>query len=65
MCNLASVALPMFVTPQKTFDHQKLYEVVYVMAKNLNRVIDNNCYPVEQTHARYSNTGLFLRTPRD
>jgi ribonucleoside-diphosphate reductase alpha chain len=43
----------MFVTPQKTFDHQKLYDVTYAAAKNLNRVIDINYYPVEQ--ARYSN----------
>lgn len=50
--NLASVALPMFVKDQK-FDFQKLYEVAYVMAVNLNRVIDINYYPVEQ--ARRSN----------
>jgi len=52
VCNLASVALPMFVK-NREFDHQHLYEVVYVMTKNLNRVIDVNHYPVEQ--ARYSN----------
>jgi ribonucleoside-diphosphate reductase subunit M1 len=27
VCNLASVALPMFVTPEKTFDFNKLYDV--------------------------------------
>jgi len=53
VCNLASVALPMFVTPQKTFDYQRLFDVVYVMTKNLNKVIDINYYPVPQ--ARYSN----------
>lgn len=43
----------MFVTKEKTFDHAKLFEVVYVMTKNLNRVIDINYYPIQQ--ARYSN----------
>lgn len=41
----------MFVRPDKTFDHQKLFDVTYVITKNLNRVIDINYYPVErQTH---------------
>lgn len=53
VCNLASLALPRFVTGGK-FDHQKLYEVTYQVTKNLNAVIDNNYYPVEE--ARRSNT---------
>ncbi len=52
VCNLASVALPRFVT-NGTFDHQKLFDVTYQVTKNLNAVIDNNYYPVEE--ARYSN----------
>ncbi|MEO0310648.1 MAG: hypothetical protein RIQ89_305 [Bacteroidota bacterium] len=52
VCNLASVALPRFVT-NGTFDHKKLYEVTYVAAKNLNKIIDVNYYPVEE--ARNSN----------
>lgn len=52
VCNLASIALPRFVT-NGTFDHQKLYEVTYEVTKNLNRIIDNNYYPVEE--ARTSN----------
>jgi ribonucleotide reductase alpha subunit len=43
----------MFVTADKTFDFRKLFDIVYQMTKNLNRVIDINHYPVEQ--ARYSN----------
>jgi ribonucleoside-diphosphate reductase alpha chain len=35
------------------FDHQKLFDVTYVVAKNLNKVIDVNYYPVEE--ARRSN----------
>jgi ribonucleoside-diphosphate reductase alpha chain len=53
VCNLASLALPRFVIDGK-FDHQKLYDVTYQVTKNLNAVIDNNYYPVEE--ARTSNT---------
>ena len=52
VCNLASLALPRFVIDGK-FDHDKLYEVTYEAAKNLNKIIDNNYYPVEE--ARNSN----------
>jgi len=52
VCNLASLALPRFVINQK-FDHDKLYEVTYQAALNLNKIIDNNYYPVEE--ARTSN----------
>ncbi len=52
VCNLASLALPRYITDGK-FDHQKLYEVTYQVTLNLNRIIDNNYYPVEE--ARYSN----------
>jgi ribonucleoside-diphosphate reductase alpha chain len=47
VCNLASVALPKFVT-EGVFDHSKLYEVVYQMTINLNKIIDGNYYPVEE-----------------
>ena len=52
VCNLASLALPRYVI-NGVFDHQKLYEVTYQVTFNLNRIIDNNYYPVEE--ARYSN----------
>ena len=52
VCNLASLALPRFVT-NGVFDHQKLYEVTYEVTKNLNKIIDHNFYPVEE--ARNSN----------
>lgn len=54
VCNLASLALPKFITASNTFDHQKLYEVTKVATRNLNRIIDINYYPVEE--ARKSNT---------
>lgn len=53
VCNLASVALPKFVTPDGEFDHEKLFEVTYQVAKNLNCIIDRNYYPVVE--ARNSN----------
>ena len=57
VCNLASLALPKFVSigkdGKKYFDHEKLYEVTKVVTKNLNKVIDVNYYPVPE--ARKSN----------
>lgn len=52
VCNLASLALPRFVIDGK-FDHDKLYEVTYQATLNLNKIIDNNYYPIEE--ARRSN----------
>ena len=46
VCNLASIALPKFVTEDGKFDHQKLYEITKVITLNLNKVIDVNYYPV-------------------
>ncbi|MBT1687431.1 ribonucleoside-diphosphate reductase subunit alpha [Dawidia soli] len=53
VCNLASIALPKFVTEEGRFDHQKLYEITKVATRNLNKVIDINYYPVPE--ARNSN----------
>jgi len=47
VCNLASIALPMYV--EKKFNFEKLREVVKVATKNLNRVIDINYYPTPET----------------
>jgi len=52
VCNLASLALPRFVIGGM-FDHVKLYEVTYQATINLNKIIDNNYYPVKE--AEYSN----------
>ena len=52
VCNLASIALPKFVTEDENgdlrFDHQKLYEITKVVTRNLNKVIDVNYYPVPE-----------------
>mmetsp|Transcript_45195 Transcript_45195/g.80851 ORF Transcript_45195/g.80851 Transcript_45195/m.80851 type:complete len:782 (-) Transcript_45195:830-3175(-) len=48
----ASIALPKFVVDvdgQKKFDHQKLKEVTHIVTRNLNRIIDINCYPTEES----------------
>lgn len=52
VCNLGSLALPKYVEKGR-FDHDKLFEVTYQLAHNLNRVIDQNYYPIPE--ARRSN----------
>lgn len=56
VCNLASIALPSFVHNKNDdlwYDFEKLHEVVKVVTRNLNRIIDRNYYPVPE--ARRSN----------
>jgi ribonucleoside-diphosphate reductase alpha subunit len=48
VCNLASIALPKYVSEDGVFDHDKLFEVTYQATVNLNRIIDENYYPVEE-----------------
>ena len=60
VCNLASIALPMFIEDE-AFNHQKLFEVTVQVTKNLNRVIDRNYYPVpeaENSNFRHRPVGL-------
>ena len=50
VCNLASIALPMYVNPEtREFDYEKLHTVAQVVIQNLNNVIDVNFYPTEKT----------------
>ncbi|XP_067841662.1 ribonucleoside-diphosphate reductase large subunit [Heptranchias perlo] len=53
VCNLASLALNMYVTAERTYDFNKLAEVTRVIVRNLNKIIDVNYYPVPE--AEYSN----------
>lgn len=53
VCNLASIALNMFVNPDRTFDFERLHQVTQVATRNLNKIIDINYYPVPE--ARRSN----------
>ena len=60
VCNLASIALPMFVK-DGGFDHQELFEVTKRVTRNLNKVIDRNYYPVkeaENSNMRHRPVGL-------
>jgi ribonucleoside-diphosphate reductase alpha subunit len=50
VCNLASLALPSYVNQKsRSFDYAKLRQVVKVVTRNLNRVIDINFYPTPET----------------
>ncbi len=60
VCNLASIALPMFVK-NGAFDHKELFRVTKRVTKNLNRVIDRNYYPVieaQNSNFRHRPVGL-------
>lgn len=60
VCNLASIALPMFVKNGE-FDHKELFKITKRVTKNLNRVIDRNYYPVkeaENSNFRHRPVGL-------
>jgi ribonucleoside-diphosphate reductase alpha chain len=60
VCNLASIALPMFVK-DGSFDHQELFEVTKRVTRNLNQVIDRNYYPIkeaENSNMRHRPVGL-------
>jgi len=60
VCNLASIALPMFVK-DGSFDHKGLFNVTVRATKNLNKVIDRNYYPVkeaENSNFRHRPVGL-------
>ncbi|XP_030383599.1 ribonucleoside-diphosphate reductase large subunit [Scaptodrosophila lebanonensis] len=48
VCNLASIALNMFVTPEKKYDFKKLKDVTKIVTKNLNKIIDINFYPLPE-----------------
>jgi len=53
VCNLASIALPKYVSTDEQgnlfFDHNRLYEVVKVVTRNLDQIIDINYYPTPET----------------
>lgn len=53
VCNLASVCLNQFVTENGTYDFARLHDVVRIMCRNLNRVIDRNHYILPESE--YSN----------
>ncbi|KAI9317154.1 ribonucleoside-diphosphate reductase large chain [Dichotomocladium elegans] len=61
VCNLASIALPSFVVNRSSYDFKKLHEVVKVVTRNLNKIIDINFYPVpeaKRSNLRHRPIGL-------
>lgn len=61
VCNLASLALNKYVGKDGKYDFDRLYEVTYQVTKNLNKIIDNNYYPVpeaEKSNLRHRPIGL-------
>ena len=49
VCNLASIALPAFVSADGVIDYEELHNVTKIVTNNLNRVIDVNYYPTPKT----------------
>jgi ribonucleoside-diphosphate reductase subunit M1 len=55
------LALPTFVIDKDTYDFQKLHDVVKVVTRNLNKIININYYPVpeaERSNMRHRPIGL-------
>lgn len=68
VCNLASIALPMFVSEkengEKFFNHKKLFDVTKKVTRNLDTVIDMNFYPViegQNSNFRHRPIGLGIQ----
>jgi ribonucleoside-diphosphate reductase alpha chain len=65
VCNLASIALPMYISEDKDgkkfFDHKKLFKITKKITRNLDTVIERNYYPVkeaENSNFRHRPIGL-------
>jgi ribonucleotide reductase alpha subunit len=68
VCNLASISLPKMLevdvdsaTGKRVFDFKKLEDVVRMLVKNLNKIIDYNFYPVveaERSNRRHRPIGI-------
>ena len=48
-CTLASLALPKYINDEKAFDFEALFNVAYEATLNLNKIVDGNYYPVEES----------------
>jgi ribonucleoside-diphosphate reductase alpha chain len=51
VCNLGSINLSSFITPNKEFDFEKLKQVTKTAVKFLDRVVDANFYPTPEAHS--------------
>jgi len=71
VCNLASIALNAYVKrdgKNTIYDYTKLLEVAKTVAKNLNKVIDVNYYPVPETETsnkRHRPIGIGIQAMAD
>ncbi|PCI34937.1 MAG: ribonucleoside-diphosphate reductase subunit alpha [Flavobacteriaceae bacterium] len=68
VCNLASIALPMFIDEneqgEKFFNHEHLFKITKKITKNLDTVIDMNYYPVkeaENSNVRHRPIGIGIQ----
>jgi len=52
-CNISTVGLPKYIDNNEdgscTYNFNKLHDIVKIMTRNMNKVIDNNFYPVPET----------------
>ena len=53
VCNLASICVNKFVNADGSYDFQRLHDVVKVVCRNLNKVIDRGFYVIPES--KYSN----------
>lgn len=51
VCNLASLAVNMYVKDDRTYDFDRLAHVSKVITRNLNKIIEINFYPIEEVSA--------------
>ena len=68
VCNLASIAIPMFIEEDKEgvkfFNHKKLFKITKKVTRNLDTVIDRNYYPVkeaENSNVRHRPIGIGIQ----
>ncbi len=68
VCNLSSVALPMFVDAKGVFDYKALYDVVFKTATLMDNIITDNYYPVpecERSNSRDRPIGIGVQGYHD
>lgn len=68
VCNLSSIALPMFVGKDGVFDYRDLYNVVYDVTRLMDNIIEDNYYPVnecEQSNSRDRPIGIGVQGYHD
>jgi ribonucleoside-diphosphate reductase alpha subunit len=65
VCNLASIALPMFVKEEtQEYDFDRLIYITRVAVRNLNKIIDRNFYPIieaQNSNFRHRPIGLGIQ----